>query len=451
MKVAAPLATTFIAYTVGGLVSVFSLKKAKLSFQNKQYRCAILFVFLLVVSGGWMLFHSSGSTLADNTTSALFVDPLGPNQPIGNAKGICPGRVVWVHNPKSTNENCDPDKWGDGYFLDKNCDQTVVNRMVSDALRELVGVQSDAEAWDALFRFFNKAHGKGDVGYSPGENIFIKVNSVHAWNTDSQGNIPNNADYGNVDTSPQVVYAMLDQLVRQAGVGQNMISVGDPYTQMYNHCYAKWSTDFKDVHYVTRQTMTGREIVTKKNMKTIYYSDKGSVLSESTDQLVDCISQADYVLNIPLRDQYHLYRVFVDLLASPHLGGKTLLFLMDGPWGTSEEHLPPAKFKTAPFHNDYTSSIMASLDPVAVESVCLDILQKEFQVEDLAADPPRNTFVQWNAIDDYLHQPAGTHQFVWNGQDAQGRHSPSGVYLYRFQIRGNGWEDVKCGEMMLMR
>jgi hypothetical protein len=81
---------------------------------------------------------------------------------------------------------------------------------------------------------------------------------------------------------------------------------------------------------------------------------------------------------------------------------------MDALWGTSYEHYPPSKFLTTPFNNDWSSSIIASLDPVAIESVCLDIMQKEFTVEDPGADPPREVYVRFSAVDDYLHQAASS-------------------------------------------
>jgi hypothetical protein len=45
-----------------------------------------------------------------------------------------PGRVVWVQNPDATNENCVPWGYGDGYFLDKNASQDIVDEMLSTAL-----------------------------------------------------------------------------------------------------------------------------------------------------------------------------------------------------------------------------------------------------------------------------------------------------------------------------
>jgi len=81
---------------------------------------------------------------------------------------------------------------------------------------------------------------------------------------------------------------------------------------------------------------------------------------------------------------------------------------MDALWSTSYEHQKPQKFQSTPFNNDWCSSILLSLDPVAIESVGIDILQKEFTEEDMSANPSRYTFVQWNAVDDYLHQAASS-------------------------------------------
>jgi hypothetical protein len=51
------------------------------------------------------------------------------------------------------------------------------------------------------------------------------------------------------------------------------------------------------------------------------------------------------------------------------------------------------------------------LDPVAIESVGLDILQKEFTKEEIDNNnktPDRYTYVQWDGVDDYLYQAASS-------------------------------------------
>jgi len=95
------------------------------------------------------------------------------NEPMGTAKGINPGRVVWVHDPDAT----DWDGPGDGHpWQAEHSNPERVREMISRSVRELTGAAGDTEAWDKLFRYFNKARGKGDVGYKTGEKIAVKVN-----------------------------------------------------------------------------------------------------------------------------------------------------------------------------------------------------------------------------------------------------------------------------------
>jgi len=49
----------------------------------------------------------------------------------------------------------------------------------------------------------------------------------------------------------------------------------------------------------------------------------------------------------------------------------------------------------APFYGDWPSSIFVSQDPVAIDSVCCDFLQAEW-----------NDYPHYNGADDYLHEAA---------------------------------------------
>jgi hypothetical protein len=55
----------------------------------------------------------------------------------------------------------------------------------------------------------------------------------------------------------------------------------------------------------------------------------------------------------------------------------------------------------APFSNDWPSSIFISQDPIALESVCYDILKAEF-----TSDKHAETYPQMAGVDDHLHQAA---------------------------------------------
>jgi hypothetical protein len=449
MKIAIPFASTVIVYVGGLLTSIVLFKKTLKKIYESKFLLAGILLLIGLGFGLIALTVNYKKLYANETASYDFEDPLGPNNPIGEAKGIFPGRVVWIHNPDATNENCSPDKYGDGYFLDKNADQDLIDEMLGTALLKVTGVTSEEKVWDSIFQYFNINHDKGNTGYSAGEKIFIKINAVHAWTTNEDLSIRNDDSYGNVDTSPQVILSLLRQLINRAGIPEEAIYIGDPYTQIFKHVYEKLSAEFPGVHYMSKSDVANREQLQITNSDTLRYSDLGTILDIETHQFYDCIVNADYILsvpaikghrwggvtffaknhfgsntsdgawylhpglhrtdyNAPLRDGYNRYRVFVDLMSYEHLGGKTLIYIGDLLWGTSHEHDSPAKFMSATFDNDWSSSILVSLDPVAVSSVALDILQEEFQTEDLTTTPPRYTYVRFSGVDDYLHQAASS-------------------------------------------
>jgi len=99
---------------------------------------------------------------------------------------------------------------------------------------------------------------------------------------------------------------------------------------------------------------------------------------------------------------YHLYRLFVDFIGHKDLGGKTILYLVDGLWSSTNYGDPPWKWRTAPFNNSYPASIFASQDPVAIESVGFDFLYNEFYV----GNPSGNAFPRYSGVEDFIHQAA---------------------------------------------
>jgi hypothetical protein len=456
MKVAMPLAFSFLAWLASMSATVLLFRKSIASFRALKYKHALIFLAIAMVAGtGTMIYQSMDSKAEDVSSHAsLFADPLGPNSPIGTPKGLFPGRVVWAYNPDATNASCTNSSHSDAYWLEKNCNQAIVDQMFSDGIKELTGKESNAEAWDAIFRYFNNNHGKGATGYVADETLFIKINAVTAWSgAEPDGVMPANLGIED-DTSPQAILALLRQLVNEAGIPQQNIYIGDPMADIWNTLYDKFYAEFPDIHYVSKRTIPGRYKLTPDTKPGIYYSDKGTVMTDlagDSHTFFKEMMDADYILNVPamkghrwggvtmfaknyfganttdgswqlhkglmkpdgdpLRTGYKHYRVFVDLMSSKYLGGKTLLYFMDALWSTSYEHQKPQKFRTAPFNNDWSSSLLFSMDPVAIESVGLDILQKEFTKEEIDnnnSTPDRYTYVQWDGVDDYLHQAASS-------------------------------------------
>ena len=466
IKAAAPLASGFLIYFGTLIASAFAFMNTK-----KKIYLAPYFITIGLAFFGFSDSSSINKNLGDPgypLPNSIHVS----NDPIGEAKGIFPGRVVWVYDAEATNENCDPKEVGHAWWMPENNNQEVIDEMVSKAIQNLTGQVSDEEAWDAIFKYHNNTRGKGSVSYKSGEKIFIKINNVSGWGGNFSTKdlaVVANGSYGIAETSPEIILSVLRQLINVVGVAQSDIYVGDPIRNTYKHCYDMWHSEFPEVHYVSHDDYTklGREQLVADNTPKIFYSDRGKVLRENvwdTNRLGgdtvknDCFytvfEDAEYLLNIPMlkghkragitmfaknhfgshtradashlhnglvdpieldysnsRRDYGMYRVQVDMMASKMLGGKTLFYLMDALWPADQEISYPKKFTMPPFNNDWMSSVFASLDPVAIESVGYDFLRSEFTATRNLNDGA-GTYAQKPAADDYLHQAADSSQWA---------------------------------------
>lgn len=223
MKVAAPLAGGFVAYIAGMAIALFSLRKAGHLFREHRSILAVSLVLCGAAVGMFTVLKTdSESYAAILATDSLFVPGEPPNTPMGVAKGIFPGRVVWMWDSTATTWNGTSGNW----WSDNSTHQDVVDSMLTKSLRSLTGKSSESAAWDTLFRYFNLKHAKGNVGYAAGEKIAIKINLV-------QSSFPGNI--GNASfVAPQLALSVLRQLVTIAGVrtatSQSMIPTGTSRT-----------------------------------------------------------------------------------------------------------------------------------------------------------------------------------------------------------------------------
>ena len=112
-------------------------------------------------------------TLTIAAQPRLFVKP---NEPLGEGKGIHPGRVAWIHSPGVATWDGETGLWVEERWND----QQKADAMVRQAVMTVAGAKSPKAAWKALFKNFNKTHGKGNKGYKKGEKIAIKLNMNNA-------------------------------------------------------------------------------------------------------------------------------------------------------------------------------------------------------------------------------------------------------------------------------
>jgi hypothetical protein len=98
------------------------------------------------------------------------------------------------------------------------------------------------------------------------------------------------------------------------------------------------------------------------------------------------------------------YRNLVDLMGHEHIGGKTLLYFIDGLYaGEHPTDVIPTRMVMAPFNGDWSSSLFVSQDPVAIDSVGFDILVTEANAPGTSWSNVASSIA---GADDYLHEAA---------------------------------------------
>ncbi len=444
-RVAMPLASGFVAWLVGLVVSVTACKKAKLLLRESRVALACLCLVIAGVMGMVSLTH-----LPERLVNAQ--GRWGPHGPIGEARGIYPGRVVWVWDPNATDWEgySSPEHWYDPYHTDL----AVVEKMVSQAIRELAGKNTDAVAWDAIFRYFNENRGKGNIGYQLGEKIAIKINLTTCndqWNScDRETYVKENPNL--IDNSPQMVLTLLRHLVEIVGVDPCDISIGDPACRVPNYLWNILHPEFPDVRYLDNTGRLGRTRVEFSDVP--FYWSTPDAAGKLQDYIPVSFAEADYIINFAilkghssgitvcaknhygslircpnsyLRDVGFLnyydmhvslpnaqwtpgrkhYRALVDMMGHPELGGKTLLYLIDGLYAGYYADSHPYKWTSSPFGDegsDWPSSLFASLDPVAIDSAAYDFLLEEWP--DVATGGTGRPGGLQGGAEDYLHEAA---------------------------------------------
>jgi hypothetical protein len=425
MRVAAPFASAFVLYLAGITTSVFAFTKIRTSFKSSHYLLGTGFIILFVFAFLFSIYHGTLPVSA-NTSSKK----EGRNQPIGIARGIFPGRVVWVWDKDVTNENC-TNTAGDFWWQNENTSQAETEIMLSESIRTLTGTTNDTLAWDAIFRYYNQTHGHGNTGYSAGQKIAIKLNITTGYlsNVDTS-NYQKIADVEMMDVAPQLALAMLRQLINVAGIAEEDISMGDPDRMFFDHYWDICHSVFPGVKYLDRFGKHGRTRAVPTAGPVIFYSD-GTI----SDSLPQAYVDASYMINIACLKQHdcaggtfcaknhfgsvcrewstHLhyslpspdgsgtgngygkYRCLVDLMEHRDLGEKTALFMLDGLWGGALPVCAPQKWQMVPFNNDWPSSLIVSQDHVAIESVGFDFVRAEFPF-----------YSHMDGADDYLLQAA---------------------------------------------
>jgi hypothetical protein len=441
-RAAFPLAAGFITWLAGVAGSWLILKKLKnLKFIPKTLKYSLFLLPVITVISVFLI-NTESPILAGSMENYTPID--APNEPMGEGKGIYPGRVVWIYEPEATIWDGSTGKWWEA----ENTDYELVNKMLEGAVMQLTGKQDISSAWDAAFSWFNLQHGR-EGGYQQGEKIAVKLNLNNTNNHTSFDNRSN--------SSPQMVLALAKQLVEVAGIPENAITFYDISRPMAGPIYNVVHDAYPDIRFVDNIGGDGREKFVVDYSTELRWSEEERDIEIGGGYptwLPTCVSEADYLINmgnlkghnlagvtvcaknhfgtyyswsesnpthsppkaagvhpyITVHDMHSgthwnfdmremgTYNALVDIMGHEHLGAKTLLFLVDGLYASRNQYETLSsenKWESAPFNGGWTASVFASFDGVAIESVAVDFLRSE---------PTMNEV--YGNVDNYLHEAA---------------------------------------------
>ena len=352
------------------------------------------------------------------------------HEPYGKGVGVYPGRVVWTHKPEAVSWD------GKGYWWQpEHFSEDIILTMVRAGIARLTG-QADAVAgWNALFHWHNTSHGKTG-GYKPGQKIAIKanMNGAGAYSDDTQGRT--HESYAN----PVLLKNLLLSLIEDGGIAPGDITVYDAGRifpeSMRRLCS---SGALAGVNFRHRDPHGPLDAVADASSRVRWSHD----IAGAVNYLPLCVTEADYLINmaslkghsygITLCGKNHFgtilnadrmrapqaaglhpyvsasrmggYAVLVDLMAHHHLGGKTMLYMLDGlitaPGESTGITLKNALWRQAPFNGHFSSSLFFSQDPVAIDSVGADFLVNEPVMLENNSTLRRN-----RGMENYLHEAA---------------------------------------------
>ncbi len=335
---------------------------------------------------------------------------------LGEGVGVNPGRVVWSHNPDSVDWD------GSGFWWNiNNFNLDIMQSMMDNSIIALAGKNNTEQSWESLFKYHNSQRGKGETGYTEGEKIAIKVNMNGVGDSKGQSNMG--------FTAPASVRVLLLSLVRHAGVKPSDITVFDATRVIPDYMQTLCGSDeLEGVNFKYRDEGGKNDCIADTSFPIVWSAN----FEGETCYLPTCLTEAEYLINfaslkahelagVTLTAKNHFgtimnsnrtsppqtanihgivaanyynggegwtwearamntYTVLTDFNANKHIGQKTVLYLLDAficAQTNGSTTTGDMKWESAPFNNDWTSSIFISQDPVAIDSVGVDFLMNE--------------------------------------------------------------------------
>jgi len=380
------------------------------------------------------------------------------NSPIGDGQGIHPGRVSWVRDPKATTWDGVSGRWWDDANTDQRAVNAMISHSLRSLTGRKNDKQA-WDALFRHFNQTRRSGGSGyrpgeriaiKVNCNQDRGPEWGVRSSYPARTPDRLKGPAGGPGGpppgprpggfrgplNGLPSPHAIVALVTQLIEAAGVrGEDILiydvtgmrNVGQPvYTRIRGNSNPQYQAvkflagthydlpgrmsptpdmanpirfakpdlpagylpkEVTDAKYMINMALlrahglAGVTLIAKNHFGSLFFPDHGGWSPR--------VLHNDVSRNLPMGS----YNALVDLMGHRHLGGKTMLYVLDGLY--TAEHNEGNVFRWAAFGDQWGASILMSQDPVAIDSVGLDILRNE----------PRVVQVRGN-VDNYLHEAA---------------------------------------------
>lgn len=291
-------------------------------------------------------------------------------------------KVIHTHSSNATSWNFSTG-WYGNYV-----NQTKINEMVDNGLKQLMSTATIAQAWQALL-----------PGYAAGKAIAIKVNFNNASCSDTENHI---------DALIEPVNALIAGM-KAAGVREQDIWIFDSTrplpTRFRSRCL------YANVRFFDAACAETASFSSADPNAHVTFANAHLQPRRVPDQLIE----ATYLINMPIMKDHaitgvtlgfknHLgtidvverpspdslhehigpggtyysanYSPLVDIFKNPHIRNKTILTVGDGLFGgLGTNTLPPERWDT--FGNAAPNSLFFATDPVAIDCVMMDVLYAE--------------------------------------------------------------------------
>lgn len=293
------------------------------------------------------------------------------------------GKVVHIHCSRATTWSGQTDYWD-------YVDQSIVNEMIDLGVMKLTGASTVPDAWRAIL-----------PSYQAGEKIAIKVN----FNNNRQCSPSSNV----IDALIQPVNAIVRGL-EMIGVNRSDVLVYDAIRAMPERFIQNGLPGISFFGSSSASCNTSAGFTSQSGHYVEFHAPAG--VHVSREIVSDVLFNAKYLINMPIMKGGHPiagvtlgfknhfgsvndpsgihnlvdvvnkpaayrtdYNPLVDLMASPILGGKTVLTIGDALFAAKVFNDTPKTWST--FGNQLPNSLFLSIDPVAIDCIMHDHIVAE--------------------------------------------------------------------------